>query len=261
MGDAFRELQFITGSENRVAILTTLGEGAHTEEELIGATDSSKMTVRRGIEALIDRGWVRETDAGYTTTRAGSFLATEYERMIEAADIAFHVGSVREFFPLEQMDFDFNCLRDARIEVPPEFDSMREYDRVFKQVEAADHLVAIADFSAERLTETVLQEVKAGMGYECVYGPHLIDAVRESESFRATVRELLEHDVEIYRSTDPDLPTGIALYDDLVGIGGFDESGSIQAKIESRADPVVEWFNSTYETARSEATPLTADQL
>lgn len=72
---------------------------------------------------------------------------------------------------------------------------------------------------------------------------------------------LLDYDVEVYRSSDPELPTGIALYDDLVGIGGFDESGSLQAVIESRADPVVEWLRSTYEAARSDATPLTPDKL
>lgn len=261
MVDAYQELQFITGSENRVEILAALGAGTYTEEQLIEATDSSKMTVRRGVEAFLERGWARETDAGYTTTTVGSFLLAEYERFFEAVDIAFRVGSASEYLPVDRMDFDFDCLRNARIRVPPDFDSMREYDRVFEHVERADHLVAIADFPAERLTEAVLEEVEAGMRYEVVYGPTLVGAIRESESFRATARELLAHDVDVYWSSTPDLPTGVALYDDLVGIGGFDESGSLQAVVESRADPVVEWFRSIYEAARSDATPLTPDQL
>lgn len=261
MVNAYQELRFITGSENRIAILSTLDEGEYTKEQLIEATGSSKMTVSRAIGEFVERGWANETDAGYTTTTVGSFLLEEYERLTEAIDIAFRVGSANEYFPLKRMDFDFNCLRDARIRVPPEFDSMREYDRVFKHVQDTDHLVAIADFPAETLTEAVLEEVEAGMQYEVVWGPHLVGAIQESESFRATIHELLAHDVDIYWSSDPNLPTGIALYDNLVGIGGFDESGSLQAVIESRAEPVVEWFRSTYRAAQSDATPLTPDQL
>ncbi len=127
---SFGEISFLTRSENRVAVLGTLAEGPHTEYELVEATGISDVTVGRILEDFAERGWVREDEEAYGTTRLGDLLAEDYARFERTMDVACRLGPVLEYPPVDRMDFDLRLLVHGRVSDPETFDSLRAVDRL-----------------------------------------------------------------------------------------------------------------------------------
>lgn len=264
MVNAFKQISFLTRSENRVTILRTLGGGPYTERELVAETGVSDVTVKRVLEDFTERGWVVETDDGYTTTRLGDLLAEDYARFRESMDLACRLGPVRDLLPLEAMEFDLRHLTDGRVSDPDTLDSIQAVDRRTQLLRRSDRVIGTGTahdattLVAEPFREAVVEE---DLEFQVVVSKAYYERARSRAELREPLRDILRAGGEMYLASERVFSASVALFDDLATITGYDDSGDIAVGIESRADPVREWVRATYEGYCSTATPLSVDDF
>lgn len=263
MAAPFENINFLTRSENRVEVLATLAEAARTERELVEATGISDVTAGRILEDFVDRGWAREVDGGYETTSLGEMLSDDYERLEASMHVACRLGPTLEYLPVDAMEFDFRHLTDARLSNPDRHDVLRAVDRWMTLVHDADHVRALSSMSvatvAEALNEAVLED---GMRYEAVYDDAALDGIRSRPDLAGLHREMADAGADLYHADGGmTVPNSVALFDDLVGIAGFDDSGALRVGIESQSAAVREWARDTFADRRNGATLLAPEDF
>lgn len=263
MVDAYAELDFLTRSRNRVRVLRLLATGEYTAHELVESTDISKTTVDRVLDAFTERGWVVETGEEYTTTRFGDMLADDYDRFVESMDVACRLGPYRELLPVDEMDFDIRLLTEAKVTDPDRLDTLQSVDRWVQLIRGSDHVRFLANTANEQIVRVMHEQVVShGTVHESVFTPELFEYMRRRPELCALHREMIRAGAAFYRTPEAtERPWFLAVYDDLVGMGGFDESGTIRTGFESEAAPVLDWAERTFESARNDATRLTVDDF
>lgn len=264
MVDPFGEISFLTRSENRVRVLTTLADAPYSERDLVAETGISDVTVGRILEDFADRGWILEEDDHYRTTRAGDLLAADYRQLENSMDLVCRIAPVREYLPIAEMDFDFRHLTDARISDPDRFDSLRAVDRWKQLLREADRVVGTAPepTATTVVAEPYHAEITAGnLEFDVVVSRAYYETARARPEMRPLLREILQAGGQLHLATEEEFAAQVALFDNLATMSGYDEAGNLRAGIESSADPVREWVRETYEAYREDARPLTTEDF
>jgi predicted transcriptional regulator len=263
MVDAHGELDFLTRSENRVTVLGLLATRPYDERELVETTEISRTTIGRILEAFSERGWIKATDGGYTTTRFGDLLAADYERFRESMELARRLAPYRHLLPVEEMDFDLRLLTEAKVTDPDRLDTLQSVDRWAELIRQSDHVRFLANTANELIVRIMHEQVvENDTRHETVFTPDLFEYVRSRTELREMFREMMQAGASFYRAAEgTELSWFLAVYDDRVGVGGFDDSGTIQTGFEAEATPVLEWAEDTFESYRSRGTPLTVDDF
>jgi predicted transcriptional regulator len=263
--DSFGEISFLTRSENRVEVLTTLADRPHTERELVTETDISDVTVGRVLDDFVDRGWVRENEGLYRVSRVGELLAADYRRLEGSMDVACRLGPVLEYLPVAEMDFDFRHLIDARISDPETFDPLRAVDRWKQLIRHSDHVVGTAPVTsattvvAEPFHEAITEH---DMRFEVVVSTEYYETASAKPEMRELLRQQLRAGMEMFLTSEDQEPLPFtATFDEIATISGYDDAGTLRVGIETRAEPVFEWVRETYETYRENARRLTPEDF
>jgi len=263
MVDPHAELDFLIRSENRVTILELLATNPSSERGLSESTEMSETTVRRILEDFNERGWIEETEGMYTTTQFGDLLAEDYERFHDSMDLASRLGPHRDLLPIEEMDFDLRLLTKAKVTDPDRLDTLQSVDRWAELIRQSDHVRFLANTANELIIRITRDEiVENDMRHTSIFTPSLYDYITEYPELSEMHREMLRAGANFYRApAGTDNSWFLALYDDLVGIGGFDESGTIQTGFEANADPAFQWAKETFESCRANASQLTVEDF
>jgi hypothetical protein len=92
---------------------------------------------------------------------------------------------------------------------------------------------------------------------EIVYLPHIVEKLFETYPERA--REAVDRGHLTLRTRD-DLPYGLAIFDDRVGIGGYDErTGLMEVFVDTDSPIAREWAERVYASVRADSEPLDAE--
>jgi len=263
MVDAHSELEFLVRSENRVTVLELLAARPHTERELAEATDISDTTVGRVLDGFSERGWIEATDDGYATTRFGDLLAADYDRFRESMELSRRLARHRHLLPMAEIDFDLRLLNDAKVTDPDRLDTLQSVDRWAELMRRSERVRFLANTANELIIRIMHEQiVEDDTAHETIFTPDLFEYVRSHPDLCEMFREMSREGARFYRAAEgTEQSWFLAIYDDLVGVGGFDESGTIQTGFEATAPPIREWAEETFEAYRSDATPLTIDDF
>lgn len=263
MTSPFEAINFLTRSENRVTLLETLAGGVYTERELIDRTDISRVTVSRALDAFRERGWVRETDGGYTTTRIGEALAADYTRLAETMDVACRLGPVVDLLPIERPDFPLQALSDATISDPEEYEVLQTVDRWITLIRESDRLEVLAYRTGRIVAEPIYEEISAGsLEMEAILAPSELERIRADPTTREVKQRIMEAGATYYLAAEEQpKPYSLGTFDDVAALAGWNEESKPQVHVETRAEPVVEWVRSEYEATKAEAERLAPEDL
>jgi predicted transcriptional regulator len=98
------------------------------------------------------------------------------------------------------------------------------------------------------------EEVFEGTDAEIVYLPSVVDALFESYPDRASAA--VDRGDLTLRTRD-DLPYGLALFDDCVGIGGYDDAtGQLEVFVDTDDPVACEWAQRVYTSVRADSEPI-----
>lgn len=254
--DVIRDLQYLTGSRHRPAILSALSREPLRPAELCDRVEATRTTVQRILAGFRERAWVEKRDGRYRATITGrrvvdrqQELATTVERADRFAPLATHLDGFAE--PLPSAAFETGTLTAASDQQP-----LAAIDRVIEWLRASegDHVQTVTPIVARSFNESVAPLLESGLSVDMVIDEGVLE--RSAAQFERALDRSREHDgVSVSVSPEP-LTDGVMVRTDSAGIAAYDETNNLRALLESDDPSVVEWTRERFEAIESRSRPL-----
>lgn len=239
----------------RDAALEALDTRPMSKRELAEAIDVSAATAHRIISSFREAGLVERTDEGHVVTALGREIDGAADEYRSHVDAAIRLDPLLSTIDSNSVRFDVASFADATITTAEPGNPYRPLNRFTTLLAETDSL---RGFDTTSVAPTYVEDVHAmiadGMPVEVVYDDGIVEqlateyAELASDAFDRDNLELFVHE---------DVPFGLALFDDRVGVGGYDDETGLLAVFVDTDDPAaVAWGERLFESYRDEATPV-----
>jgi len=254
---SLQDVEFLARSPYRVDALAALSEGPRSRAELRELTDASASTVGRLLCEFEKRRWIRRNGHRYEATQLGRFVAGGMAELIDRIETERALRDVWGLLGARRDGLRIEMVSDAEVTVAVAEDPYAPVNRFVSLLGGTDRFrfvgfdLALVEPCRDELRGLIL----AGMEAEIIDPPNAARYV--ASTYREHCAEPLESGNLTIRVHD-DLPTyGLALFDDRVGISGYDpESGSVRVMIDTDSVQVRRWAETTYADYRAQARPF-----
>lgn len=253
------DVAFLTRSGHRIVTLDALSDRPRERRELRVLTGVSASTICRTLREFEARRWIRKEGHHYEATQLGAFVATATVELVDRIETE---RRLRDVWPLLAIgeDLRIGALADAVVTVAGADDPYRPVNRFVSLLRETERFrfagpeLALLEPCRDELRRLIVD----GMETEIVDPP---------SAARRVLSTYPEHCADPLDSGNltvlvcDDLPGyGLCLFDDRVGISGYDpDSGTVRALIDTDGSAAREWAESTYDSYRRGARPLTTE--
>ncbi len=251
------DIAYLARSDHRVRTLVALVGRPRSRAELCELTGVSSSTIRRTMSEFEGRRWIRREGHQYVATRLGEAIATGMEELIDRVETERKVRDVWHWLPEELSEFTIETWSELTITVAEPQSPYRPVNRFESLLRETTEFRFLRPEVAlmEPCLEVLHQLIDDGVDVTLVDRPHCHTYFlstypeRSSAMLKRENFTVLEHD---------DLPPyGIGLLDDRVAISCYEQdSGAVQAVIDTDAPAVREWARAVHESYRPDARPL-----
>lgn len=261
-GAPLADVAYLVRSEHRVPTLAALTDRPRSRSELREMTGVSSSTIRRTLREFEDRHWVRRNGYRYEATQLGAFVAAAMEELRERVEVERKLRDVWRWLPGEESGFAPEMCSDAVVTVAEADDPYRPVNRFVTLLRETERFrfVGVDIALTEPCKDEFRRRILDGMRAEIVDPPsvagHVLSTYPEhcaEPTESGNLRVWLHDDLP---------PYGVGIFDHRVGICGYnDDSGTVQAWVDSGDPAAREWAESTYESYRREARPLALESV
>lgn len=260
-GDALEatatDVALLTRSRNRIRILEEfVDHGERHRDELRSASDVTRTTLNRNLDALEEAGWVRSDGLTYRLTPCGELVAEAVIDLVETTHVANQLQDALRWLPVSALDLDLRHLGDAEVWVPEPGDPYAMVNHHVRTIRSMERCRALLHVTGLHATEAGHEAVvEGGADAELVVTPAVAETLTGKPEYEALLDEMRATgrcDLLVY---DGDVPFSLAVFDGTVQLLA-DEDGEPRALVESDADAVRTWAVDCYETYRQEADPV-----
>lgn len=260
-GETSDVLAFFGSSPTRFTALEALSEEAMSKAELQERIDTSRITLWRLLGDFEDRGWVRETDAGYEATVAGQFVVERLTSVGDTLQALEELGDLLEWLPLDQMDFAIDRLAAAEIVRPTPSDPQAPMRLATRQIREASTIRILTHGYAPRVFESMHELGMAGeQSGKLVTSTEVLETFVEEPSMGEKLADLIDAEQLEYFHYPGGVPHIFAILDGKrLGMGVDDDDGRPQASFDIDDDTVLEWAERTFERYRSQSSRVEPD--
>ncbi|MFC4246944.1 helix-turn-helix transcriptional regulator [Natribaculum luteum] len=253
-----RDIGFLAGSPVRTSLIERLTTGPAQPADLVAHTGSSRTTVHRTLNELVDRGWVRRVDDGYAITGTGDLALETYQD----ARRRFRTLDRFEAF-LEGVDdapeIELEWLEGARLETESDENPHRPIERYADGLATADgeEFYGVTPVITRQFIDVHEPIIRGETTVKLVISNATLRAV--ADQYPRQLRESLEFDnYELY-ATDETPSMGTTIYGERVFLGAYDDRRRLVAVVESTDPDLRAWATDCYQRLRESATRVTAD--
>ncbi|PSP77507.1 hypothetical protein BRC70_00775 [Halobacteriales archaeon QH_6_68_27] len=256
--DALADIDYLSRSANRVAILNGLADGATTRRELADRTGVSRATLDRIVNEFEERGWAERTpDGEYVATAAGVHVVREFRPFVESVAAVERLGEAVAWLPTDELDIGLHEFGDATVRRPENDDPAEAVEFMTGLLRESDEFRTLNHLLPPGIFERVLhdQVVSGELSVEAVTTRDVVDYFVESPGRRERWRDVLEAGTPLFYR-DPPIPCNLLLFDDLVLIkrsdtGPIDDSYGVPIVSENEA--VLSWAHDLIDRYRADA--------
>ena len=261
MESTLDDVRFLVDSENRVDALTALREGPCDRDELQATTGASAPTVGRILGDFEERGWVRRDGHEYELTKPGAYVAEHFTNFFDRMDTERRLRDIWQWLPSEMNGFTLEMVAEGVVTAVEPGDPYGPANRCASLYRETQCLRGFdAALTAPHHFEELYHQIAEGMDTDIILTPEVSENIastypeKAAEVFESNSLTLWLHDsLPLFR---------ILIYDDRIGIGGYDpDSGVLQVYIDTDAPEAREWADSTFESYRQEARRVTPDRV
>jgi predicted transcriptional regulator len=215
----------------------------------------SRATSHRFTQWLGEQGFVTKIDGRFQLTGRGEVVAEEILRFEANVRTAHRLAPLLDVICEDHQEFVVEPFIDATVTVAEPDDPYRPVERFISLVRGSE---TFRGFNTTHMAPLVLggfhQQVFDETDTEIIYLPHIVEKLFETYPERAG--EAIE-DGHLALRTRDELPYGLAIVDDRVGIGGYDEAtGLMQVFVDTDAPIAREWAERVYASVRDDSEPL-----
>jgi predicted transcriptional regulator len=236
-------------------VLEVLLEEPLDRREIEQRLDVSRATSHRYTQWLDEQGFVEKVDGRFQLTWRGTVITEEVLRFEANVRTAHRMTPLLEAVCEDHRDFVLEPFVDATVTAAEPENPYRPVERFVSLVNESE---TFRGFNTTHMAPLVLGEfhhrVFDETDTEIIYLPHIVEKLFETYPERA--REAIECGHLALRTRD-ELPYSLALFDERVGIGGYEETtGHMQVFVDTN-DPIArEWAERVYASVRADSNPL-----
>ncbi|RXK46430.1 helix-turn-helix transcriptional regulator [Halorientalis pallida] len=254
--EATGAVEFLARSGTRVRILNALvASGPLTRDALQRRFDAARTTVQRNLDALADRGWVRERNREYDATAAGEWVAEDFRHLVRTVDTASELAPVYEHVDTEAVDLNLRHV-DVSVTTPDPADPLKMIHEQVQHIEGAEYLRMLFPLTcAQALAALHEQVTEAGADLELLVTPVVAENLRSEADYREMVADLQAAETASLWVYDGQFPYYLGRYADTVELGLVEE-GQPAALVATEDERARQWAERTVEEYRAEATPF-----
>lgn len=248
MDAVLEEVEFLARSENRVEVLRLLAEESHTRRCLVNATGASQATLSRILSDFEGRSWVQRRDGEYVATATGRLVARGFTDLLDSMATEQELREVVEYLPAEELAFDLRHLADVTVTLPTGTRPDAPVGRLLELERDTDLVRAFSHAFNERSLSLIARRVRDDeLTFEGVFSREAIDALAAEHSLRDQLMTVLNAEDTAVRVHDGELPLAVTVVDETVHLLVRDESGVLQASVDTNDATVRSWAVKTFE--------------
>ncbi len=249
------DIQFLTGSPHRRAVLDALCDEPARPHELCAGIDATRTTIQRILAGFLERQWVVKRDGDYRATVTGRRVCEQYRALHEEATRARRFGPLAAHLGPAANDLPVAALEGGRLTVSEEGDPLAALSRFTEWLRAVEgDMHAISPVVARPFNE---------IGAELLSGDTRIEFVIDSavlEQSKANYESELalgaDHDqMAIHVHEDP-LSFGVAVDDERCCVIAYDDGNNLKAMLEAGRGDLYDWTTEVFERHRERSVPL-----
>jgi predicted transcriptional regulator len=259
VGSALDDVQFLTGSANRVLVLEVLADGPVDRRDLREAVGISQPTTSRTLAEFEERGWVTHDGRTFRTTQLGTHVARTLSTFVSEMKGVRRLRDVVRWFPEEEFGFDLGQLSTAEIVSVSNADVDAPISHLARQLQGATEVRALSHGIASSLIRASARE-PAGTG-RWVFDSKVLEVLRADPEMATRVRAALDAGRMDYYCYDGDVPFNVVVADETVNLCLTGDHGAPKAEVQSEDEAVLAWADSIIEEYRRDATPLSREML
>lgn len=235
--------------------LEALLTGPKDRRELEAELDVSRATSHRLTRWLGEQGMVTKVDGRFELTGYGQSVAEELLRFERNVVTSARLAPLLESVCSDHQEFVLEPFADATVTTATPEDPYRPVNRF---VALASESSTLRGFNTTHMVplgmDALVGDLFETTETEIIYLPSVIETLFETYPERAA--EAVEQGHLRIRTRET-LPYGLALFDDRVGIGGYDEqTGAMTVFVDSDAAMAREWAERVYAVYRDRSEPL-----
>jgi len=251
------DIAYLARSEHRVQTLDALTDRPRSRSELCELTEVSSSTIRRTLSEFEDRTWVRKEGYQYVATRLGEAIAAGMEDLTSLVETERKLRDVWHWLPGEVAELPIEAWSEMTVTLPEPDSPYRPVNRFKSLLQQTNEVRYLRPEVAlmEPCFDALLSLIDDGLDMTLIDRPschaYFITTYpqRSLELEKRDNFTVLEHE---------DLPQcGIGLLETRVTISCYEQdSGSVQALIETDVPAIREWAESTYASFEIDARPV-----
>lgn len=242
--EALEDIAYLTRSNNRVALLTTMARGSYSRRKLHEATGIARTTIGRILTEFEERNWVERTANGtYTTTPMGHSIASELRPFVESIETIQTLGNLVDWLHGIDTRLDLRQLRDAAIMEPEHDDPMEVIDQFIDRLHHTAEFYTLNQIAPAGKAMEIMRDRldRTQLVATFVVTGELVDYILDRPERRTRWRACIESGAEVYRY-DGSIPCSLLMLDETVFIANTQATyGDPYTMIQSDNDAVRSW--------------------
>ncbi|WP_277552430.1 helix-turn-helix transcriptional regulator [Halobaculum limi] len=236
-------------------VLEALLDEPLDRREIEDRLDVSRATSHRFTRWLDEQGFAEKVDGRFRLTGRGEVVAEEVLRFEANVHTAHRLAPLLDVICEDHREFVVEPFVDATVTVAEPDDPYGPVERFISLVGDSE---TFRGFNTTHMAPLVLggfhRQLFDATDTEVIYLPRIAETLFETYPGRAS--EAIERGHLALRTRE-ELPYGLALFDDRVGIGGYDSAtGLMQVFVDTDAPIAREWAERVYDSVRADSEPL-----
>lgn len=263
---ALADVDYLSRSANRVAILDALADGPATRRALAERTDVSRATLDRIVNELEDRDWAERTvDGEYVATAAGTHVVRAFRPFVESVAAVDRLGEAVAWLPTDELDVGLHEFSDATVRRPTNDDPTEAVEFMTGLLREASEFRTLSHLIPPGSFERALHEqvVAGALAVEAVGTDDVIGYFRANPDRRDRWGDILDRGGAVFYCESP-LPCNLLIFDETVLIKRSDPgpiNDSYGVPIVSENEAVLSWAHDLIDRYRDDAVRVDAETL
>jgi len=261
-GSPVDDISYLTRSEHRVPTLVALTSRPRSRSELCELTGVSSSTIRRTLGEFEARNWIRKEGYKYVATRLGEAIASGMEELIDRFEAERKLRDVWHWLPDEVSEFPIETWAEMTVPLAEPDSPYRPVNRFKSLLRETNTFRFLGPEVAlmEPCLDVLDQLLTSGVAVTVVDRPNCHTYFLST--YPEQCAEMLKRDNFTVLEHDELPPYGLGFLDDRTLVTCYEQdSGTVQAVIETDAPAVREWARSLYRSFETEARPVTSDSI
>lgn len=251
----YGDIQFLTGSPHRRAVLDALCDEPARPHELCADIDATRTTIQRILAGFRERQWAVKHDGNYRATVTGRRVFERYEALHEevtraqrSGPLAAHLGPVADDLPVA-------ALEHGRLTISEDGSPLAALSRFTEWLQAVEgEMYAISPVVAQPFNDVSAELLNAETRIEFIIDSAVLE--QSKAQYESDLEFGVDHDRITIYVHETTLSIGVAFDDERCCVVAYDDANNLRAMLEAGRGELYEWTSAVFERHRERSVPL-----